>query len=98
MIARFCVNRRIVIIGGHDSFIKVMREKLPNAKYIAREQRITPDMLRGATEIWVQQNSLIHGSYYKAKKYANSYGIPLRYLAFASAQKCVDQIMRGNNA
>ena len=50
-------------------------------------------MIKNADIVWVQANSIGHSKYYKILDVVRTYRIPLRYFAYASAEKCAEQIV-----
>ena len=91
-------SSRIVVFGGHDSWAKEIKPKLPDVRFINREMVPNSDLIRRADVIWIQANALSHGFYYKIIDEARKYDIPVRYFAHASATKCAEQIVAHENA
>lgn len=83
-------QRRIVIFGGHDSWLKAIRPMLPNVTFANRNPN--EEMIRNADIIWFQPNALSHKDFYKITNVARTYRIPVRYFAYASARKCAEQL------
>ena len=91
-------SSRIVAFGGHDSWAKEIKPKLPDVRFINREMVPNADLIRRADVIWIQANALSHGFYYKIIDEARKYDIPVRYFSHASATKCAEQIVADEKA
>ena len=87
-------KRRIVVFGGHETWAKEMKPKLPNVRFIDREMVPNVDIIRRADTIWIQTNAIAHPFYYKITDEARKYGIPVRYFSFAGSVKCAEQIVK----
>lgn len=86
-------SSKIVVFGGHDSWTKEIKPKLPDVRFIHREMVPNTDMIRRADVVWIQTNALSHSFYYKIIDEARKHGIPVRYFAYASAVKCAEQLV-----
>lgn len=87
------IDQKIVICGGHDTFLKALKGFLKgNVKYIDRERNFQIATLNNASEIWIQLNAISHPQYYRVTNYAKANGIPVRFFKHASARKCADQV------
>lgn len=91
-------ERRIVVFGGHDSWAKEIKPKLPDVRFIDRTMQPNADLIRNADVIWIQHNAISHKYYYKIVNEARQYHIPVRYFAYASAIKCAEQIVSTEDA
>ncbi len=86
--------QRIVVFGGHDTWLKAIKPLLPNVVFVNREQNPNAEMIRSADAVWIQANALSHKNYYKIINIVRTYRIPVRYFGYASARKCADQLVR----
>lgn len=86
------VNKRICVFGGHDSWNKVMKQLLPNAKFSPTDDLHSLDIIRNADEIWIQTNAISHSLYGKVLTTARSYNVEVKYFSYSSASKCAEQI------
>ena len=86
-------RHRIVVFGGHDSWLRKIRQKLPAVRFVDREASPNADLIRNADVIWIQANSLAHKHYYKIIDIVRKYNKPIRYFAYASATKCAEQVV-----
>ena len=51
-------KRRIVVFGGHDSWLREIRQKLPKVRFVDRGASPNADLIRNADVIWIQANSM----------------------------------------
>ena len=86
--------QRIVVFGGHDTWLKAIKPLLPNVVFVNREQNPNTEMIRAADVVWIQANALSHKNYYKIINIVRTYRIPVRYFGYASARKCAEQLVR----
>ena len=89
----FRVERRLLVFGGHETWLKTIRPLLPGARFFDRETLADLNAVRGADVIWIQPNALSHKFYYRVIDTARKYEIPVRYFAYASARKCAIQLV-----
>ena len=86
-------RKRTVIFGGHDSFLRAIRPMLPNARFVdAENMTYSPDIIRNADVVWIQNNCISHPQYWSIVKNCKLSGVQMRYFAFASAEKCAEQV------
>lgn len=89
---------RAVVFGGHDSWAREIKPKLPDVRFVDRETIPNADLIRHADVVWVQTNALSHAFFYKIIDEVRKYNIPLRYFSFASATKCAEQLAKYDEA
>ena len=90
----YYTKKRTVIFGGHDTFLKEIRKRLPEVKYVnISNYGFNVDIVRNADVVWVQTNCISHTQYARILKSVRTYGIQLRYFSCASARKCAEQIV-----
>ena len=85
-------RRRIVVFGGHPSWLREIRDRLPDVRFIQHTQRPDANTVRNADEIWFQANALSHSLFHTVMNLAEGRNIPIRYFCHASAQKCAVQL------
>ena len=51
------IKHRIVVFGGHDSWLREIRQKLPDVRFLGRESLPNADLIRNADVVWIQVNS-----------------------------------------
>ena len=86
-------KKRTVVFGGHDSFLRAIKPLLPNVKYVdARNLTYSPEIIRNADVVWIQNNCISHSQYWSIVKNCKLAGIQVRYFAYASAEKCARQL------
>lgn len=90
--------RNILVFGGHPSWFREIRQKLPDVRFYRHETKPDRQMIRNADEIWFQTNALSHKLYDAVTDCAAGYPIPIRYFRFASATKCAEQLIQAQRA
>ena len=81
------------MFGGYDSRLREIRQKLPAVRFVDRGASPNADLIRNADVIWIPTNSLAYKHYYKIIDVVRKYSKPIRYFAYASATKCVEQVV-----
>ena len=84
---------RILSFGGHPSWIKEMKKKLPDVMFIAPDTLPNVDLIRGADTVWIQTNCISHSDYFKIMDTVKDSGIQIRYFVWAGANKCAEQLV-----
>lgn len=84
---------KILSFGGHPSWIKEMKKKLPNVVFIDTDTLPNADLIRAADVIWIQTNYISHSNYYKIISVAGTAGKQMRYFTSTSSAKCAEQIV-----
>lgn len=81
-------KQRVVVFGGHATWLKVIVKLLPNVKFI--DPYADPDVntIRNADVVWLQTNAMSHNKYNKIMEIVRLKKIPVKYFAYASAEKC----------
>lgn len=85
-------TRRLIAFGGHDSFLREIKFKLPDVRFVG-EDISSPEIIRRADVVWIQTNCIGHKSYYNIIDLARKYGRKVRYFKYASATKCAEQVV-----
>ena len=85
-------TRRLIAFGGHDSFLREIKFKLPDVRFVG-EDISGPEIIRRADVVWIQTNCIGHKSYYNIIDLARKYGRKVRYFKYASATKCAEQVV-----
>lgn len=92
------VRRCTVVFGGHDSFLREIKKKLPNVRFVdVSKKTFNPDLIRNAEMVWVQNNCIGHSQFNNVVRLARQYGVQMRYFAWASAGKCAEQVVKEDN-
>lgn len=87
-------RKRTVIFGGHDTFLKAIRPMLPNVRFVNTAiYNFSPEIVKNADVVWIQNNCISHSQYWNIVKVARQYSIQVRYFAYASAEKCAEQLV-----
>lgn len=87
------VTRRVLIFGGHDTWLKAIRPMLPGARFFEKEYLPDLNVLKNADVVWIQANAISHKFFYRVIHAARKENIPVRYFGFASARKCAEQLV-----
>lgn len=90
--------RNILVFGGHPSWFREIRQKLPDVRFYRHEAKPDRQMIRNADEIWFQTNALSHKLYDAVTDCAAGYPITIHYFRFASATKCAEQLIQAQRA
>ena len=91
--ARCTIQKRTVICGGHETFLKQIRKNLDgDIRFIDREQVFPVSLIRHADVVWIQSNAISHKQYNRVMKEARTYRKPIMYFACASAERCAAQL------
>ena len=91
-------RKKIVVCGGHDTFIKQMKTLLSGDVRYLNNVRINEDLIRSADYVWLQTNAISHSEYYKVINLCRKNNIPFSYFLYASARKCAEQIYLEENS
>lgn len=85
-------KQNIVVFGGHATWLKAVKPLLPKVRFI--EPTTNPDinMIRNADVVWMQSNAMPHSYYNKIMDIVRLRKIPVKYFAYASAEKCARQL------
>ncbi len=88
----YTAERRIVIFGGHDSWLRAIRPLLRNVRIIDPYTNPDINLIRNADVVWMQSNAMPHSYYNKIMDIIRQRKIPVKYFAYASAEKCARQL------
>lgn len=86
-------GKRIVVFGGHESWAREIKPKLPNIRFVDRTMAPNANLIRNADVIWIQPNALCHPHFYKIVDESKKYNIPIRYFSYSSPIKCAEQLV-----
>ena len=92
----YAVKSRIVVYGGHDTWLKAMKDYVKgDIRFIDKDQAILDrTVVRNADTVWIQHNALPHSQYYAIIDEVRKTGKQVKYFLYASAKKCVEQIAK----
>lgn len=90
----FATSGRIICFGGHETWLKEMRKKLPNMVFFSPDALPNIDLIRNADTVWLQTNCLSHADFFRIINAVRQNGIPIRYFSFAGAGKCAEQLVK----
>lgn len=83
---------KVVVYGGHATWLKVIVKLLPNVKFIDPYANPDVNTIRNADVVWMQTNAMPHNKYNKIMEIVRMKKIPVKYFAYASAEKCALQL------
>ena len=84
--------QRIVVFGGHDSWAREIKPRLPDVRFVDKDMIPNSELIRRAEIVWIQANAISHSYYYKILDETRKHSIPVRYFSYASALKCAEQL------
>lgn len=87
-------SKRIVVFGGHDTWAKEIKPRLPGVRFIERHMTPNQDTIKCADEVWIQNNALSHSAFYTIMNYVRKANVPVKYFSYASAVKCAEQLVK----
>lgn len=90
----YLTSGKIISFGGHETWLKEMRRKLPNVIFVAPSSLPNTDLIRGADAVWLQTNCMSHADFFRIINIVRHNGVPLRYFSFAGVEKCSEQLVR----
>ena len=61
----YTTKQRVVIFGGHATWLKAIKPMLPNVKFIDPYTKPDANLIRHADVVWVQTNAMPHSFYGK---------------------------------
>lgn len=85
-------SRRLVAFGGHDSWLREIKFKLPDVRFMS-DDISSPEIIKRADVVWIQTNCIGHKSYNIIIDLARKHSRKVRYFAYASATKCAEQVV-----
>jgi hypothetical protein len=89
----YLTKKRTSLYGGHDSFLRVMKQRFPTVKFSNRKDVVDPKVIRLSDVVWIQNNCISHSKYYSVIKIANMYNIPVKYFSNAGTQMSSKQLI-----
>lgn len=94
----YTVKKRILVFGGHDSWLKVIRGMLNGVRWIDKNERVNPEIIKHADIVFIQTNAMPHKMFYSVDESCKKYKVPMRYCCSASAERCALQIAEADLA
>lgn len=88
----YTAQKRTVIIGGHDSWLKAIKPLLNNVRYIGPSEQPNPGVILNSEVVWIQTNAMGHSGFYKIIDIVRKNDIKVCYFKYASAEKCAEQL------
>lgn len=88
----YTAKSKLIIYGGHDSWLRMIKQLLPNVRVIPPSANPDVNLIRNADIIWMQSNAMPHSTFGKIMNVIRQNKIPVKYFAYASAEKCAKQL------
>ena len=86
-------QKRTVVFGGHENFLKAIRPMLPDVRFVNVDNyAFNPEIVRNADVVWLQTNHISHTQYGNILRITRPYDIQLRYFDQGGAEKCAQQL------
>ena len=90
----FIAEKRVLVYGGHDTFINQLRQLLVgNVKIIRELSKFDANAIANADSVWLQVNAIEHPFYWKIVSACKLSNTKLIYFNYASAKQCCNQII-----
>lgn len=89
-------KHQIATFGGHDTWTKEIKLKIPNVTYYHRDKTPTAEMIRSKDIVFIQTNCLNHPAYWAVVDLCKRYKVKLRYFMNASAELSAKQIVKAD--
>ena len=90
----YVTNKRVVVFGGHPTFLKQLKGYLPNVRFVDVDNiAFNPDIVRNADVVWIQNNFMSHSQFYNVVNTARQYSVQIRYFTYSSAEKSAIQVV-----
>lgn len=86
-------DRKILIFGGHENFLKRMKLLLPDVRLVPYAKRLNPDIVRNADVIWIQDKNFCHSAFGNVMRYARLNNVPVNYFSYISPDKCAEEVV-----
>ena len=83
----------IISFGGHPSWIKEMKNLLPNVTFYPPELIPNKDVIRNADQVWVQTQCISHAAFYRIQS-ALGANTQLRFFVSKNARVCAEQLVK----
>ena len=88
----YTAQKRTIVFGGHESWIKVIKPLLLNVRFIDSPTRFDTDLILNAESVWIQTNAISHSGFYRIIAVIRKHGVELHYFKYSSAEKCAEQL------
>ena len=90
--------KQTVVFGGHEAFVKKLKPKFTNVRFVDPDQySFSQELVRNAEVIWIQSNCMSHAQYYRILNIARQYGIQVRYFPYDNADKCAELLVKSDH-
>lgn len=90
-------QRKVVIFGGHASWLREMKQRFPDVRFIGKDLLPNENLIRNAEEVWIQPNALSHSYFYKIIDEVRRRNKPIRYFTHAGVNRCSNQLIQSES-
>jgi len=91
----YIMKKRTIVVGGHDTFVNVMKKRFPNVRFVSTNKRlVSPKIIRQADVILIQNNCVSHSYFNHVVKIASTYKIPVKYFTAAGTTRASQQLIQ----
>lgn len=90
------MNSKILVLGGHERFIKELRNLLPGPTYKHHGMAFTEKEIRNCDELWIVPRYISHSEYNKMISTARRYKRQVQYLTSLSVKQAAAKISIGD--
>lgn len=90
----YTAKHRIVVFGGSEKWLKIIRKKINNVRFIDPDAIPNTDMIVRADVVFVQSNVIPHRLFNRVAALTRQYDIPMVYFKYAGAEKCARQLAK----
>ena len=91
-------KRKIVCLGGSESWLKHISEKLKGVTFCKPDVKTNTDKFKYADEIWICMEGLKHKESFPVTNLAKKKEIPIHFFKHPGVQKCAEQLARHDTA
>lgn len=88
----YTAKKKIVIFGGHASWLRTIKQLLLNVRFIDPYTKPDTNLIRNADVVWMQSNAMPHSFYNKIMEITRQRKIPVKYFSCASAERCAREL------
>ena len=88
----YCLNKRIAVFGGKESFKAIMKQRFPDANFYDNNI-IRGDYIKNSDIVFINTYFINHPKLESICNYASSYNVPIRYFTTSGINNCCKQII-----
>ena len=84
----------VVVFGGHASWLREMKQRFPDVRFIGKDLLPNENLIRNADEVWIRLIALSHSYFYKIIDEIRRRNKPIRYFTNAGVNRCSEQLIQ----